>query len=424
VVNGTSQPDLFLKPVVVSVAAPSAGRHRLRRCKLGRRESALYSLTGRANFPFHAEPAQDVIQAQNITGADQYVKASRIGRRTRLSRHVKKSIWPVFQEYRAQLNEQGKKEYIDLLRDTRGLIHGKGLSLPYRAVIVDKAQDMSAEAFRLMRAIVPESPNDLFIAGDAHQRSHRRRTTLGHCGINIKGRGKKLRVDCRTTEETRRFAVNILEGREVDDLDGSLDDQKGYVSLTHCGPPSVNTFKSFAGEFAFLKQHLAELHGEGAALESICVVTRTRKLLENCETQLQSLGLATYRIKRDVAEQRPKPGLRLATMHRVKGLEFEHVIVVAANKGILPLEAVVDDAEDAVARRNAETGERSLLYVALTRARRSATITGYGPASPFLSPLRAHPLPKSGVTISGVTERTGDPRKALGSRVTIKSQPP
>lgn len=55
-------------------------------------------------------------------------------------------------------------------------------------------------------------------------------------------------------------------------------------------------------------------------------------------------------------------------MHRVKGLEFEHVIIVAANKGILPLEAAVDDAEDAVARRNAETGERSLLYVAPTRA--------------------------------------------------------
>jgi superfamily I DNA/RNA helicase len=63
-------------------------------------------------------------------------------------------------------------------------------------------------------------------------------------------------------------------------------------------------------------------------------------------------------------------------MHRVKGLEFEHVIIVAANQGILPLDAAVVDAEDAVAKRNADTGERSLLYVALTRARRSATITG------------------------------------------------
>jgi superfamily I DNA/RNA helicase len=67
------------------------------------------------------------------------------------------------------------------------------------------------------------------------------------------------------------------------------------------------------------------------------------------------------------------PGLRLATMHRVKGLEFEHVVAVAANKGIIPLEAAVDEAEGAVAMRNAETGERSLLYVALTRAPRAFT---------------------------------------------------
>ncbi len=45
-------------------------------------------------------------------------------------------------------------------------------------------------------------------------------------------------------------------------------------------------------------------------------------------------------------------------MHRVKGLEFEHVIVAAANKGIVPLDAAVNDAEDAAATRNAETSER------------------------------------------------------------------
>ena len=72
-------------------------------------------------------------------------------------------------------------------------------------------------------------------------------------------------------------------------------------------------------------------------------------------------------------------------MHRVKGLEFEHLVAVAVNKGIIPLEAAVDEAEDAVAKHNAETGERSLLYVALTRARRSAAITSYGQTSPFLT---------------------------------------
>ena len=308
---------------------------------------------------FYRSEWEQVIQAQNITDADQYLKASRIGRGTKLSRDAKKRIWPVFQEYRAQLNEQGKKEYIDLVRDARGLIQSKGITLPYRAVIVDEAQDMSAEAFRLMRAIVAESANDLFIVGDAHQRIYRHRVSLGQCGINIKGRGKKLKINYRTTDEIRRFAVCLLEGRDVDDLDGGPDQQKGYMSLTHGRPPLVRSFGSFAEELAFVKKHIQELKEEGAPLESICVVGRTKRVLEGYISQLQAADFTTYEIKRNTAEQRDKPGLRVATMHRVKGLEFEHVIVVAANKGIVPLEAAVYDAEDNVAKRNAETGERS-----------------------------------------------------------------
>lgn len=334
---------------------------------------------------FYRSEWEQVVQAQNITESDQYLRASRIGRGTKLSRDAKKRIWPVFQEYRAQLNEQGKKEYIDLLRDARGLIQSKGIALPYRAVIVDEAQDMSAEAFRLIRAIAPERTNDLFIVGDAHQRIYRHRVSLGQCGINIKGRGKKLKINYRTTDEIRRFAVRLLEGRGIDDLDGGIDQQKGYVSLTHGQLPTVKCFPSFSDEVTFLKQRIAELQKEGTSLESICVVGRTKRILEGYVDQLQAADIPTYEIKRNAAEQRDKPGIRLATMHRVKGLEFEHMIVVAANNGILPLEVAVDDAEDAVAKRNAETGERSLLYVALTRARRSATITAYGDLSPLLN---------------------------------------
>ena len=115
--------------------------------------------------------------------------------------------------------------------------------------------------------------------------------------------------------------------------------------------------------------------------------TRAKRLLEGDIAQLQSAGFATYEIKRDTAEQRGKPGVRLAAMHRLKGLKFERVIVAAANKGILPLEATVGRAKDAVARKNAAIGERSLHYVTLTRARQSATITGYGTMSPFVTAL-------------------------------------
>jgi hypothetical protein len=49
------------------------------------------------------------------------------------------------------------------------------------------------------------------------------------------------------------------------------------------------------------------------------------------------------------------------------------------------LTVAVESGEDAVARRNAETVERSLVYVALTRSKKTAAMTGYGELSPFMS---------------------------------------
>jgi len=64
-------------------------------------------------------------------------------------------------------------------------------------------------------------------------------------------------------------------------------------------------------------------------------------------------------------------------------------------------------------------------WASTTPAQRVAWLEEWLPENRgFQRPLQAHSLPKSGVTISGVTERTGDPRNPLGSRVTIKSQPP
>jgi superfamily I DNA/RNA helicase len=232
---------------------------------------------------------------------------------------------------------------------------------------------------------VPAGENDIFVVGDAHQRIYRHRVSLGKCGIDIRGRGKKLKVNYRTTDEIRRFAVKLLEGRPIDDLDNGEDDQKGYMSLTHGEPPLVHTFPSAADEIQFLSEYLADLQKDGAALESVCLVARTKKLLELYAGNLRPAGFETYEIKRDSAEQRDRPGIRLATMHRVKGLEFDHVIVVAANKGVIPLDVALASADDQITERNLQTGERALLYVALTRAKESALITGHGEKSPYLS---------------------------------------
>ena len=93
----------------------------------------------------------------------------------------------MFEEYRAQLAEHGLKEVDDTYRDAAALLREGGAGSGYAAVVVDEAQDMGAQAFSLIRAIAAPGPNDLFIAGDGHQRIYgRNRVVPGRCGIDIR----------------------------------------------------------------------------------------------------------------------------------------------------------------------------------------------------------------------------------------------
>ena len=125
---------------------------------------------------FFMEEWQRVIQPQGITSSSDYKKASRIGRGTRLNRRQRMAMWPVFEEYRHQLDRARYKEVDDAYRDAAELIiHHQDIEPPYAAVVVDEAQDMGTQAFRLIRSLVPEEKNDLFIVGDAHQRIYGRK---------------------------------------------------------------------------------------------------------------------------------------------------------------------------------------------------------------------------------------------------------
>lgn len=333
---------------------------------------------------FYRQEWDEVIQPQGVGSLEEYLKAPRLGRGTKIGRATREAVWPVFREYRLQLTGRGKREYIDMIRDARQLIEKQGIRLPYRAVVVDEAQDMSAEAFRLIRALVPQGPNDIFLVGDAHQRIYRHRATLGKCGIDIRGRARKLRLNYRTTDEIRRFAVALLEGRPIDDLDGGLDDQQGYMSLTHGPKVEVHRLKTLADEAAFLGRHVKDLIASGASPSSICIVGRTKSVVEHVKDALRAASLDLYEVKREATDNRSRPGVRVATMHRVKGLEFDHILVASANDKLIPLDKALRVGDDPIALRNAETAERALFYVALTRAKKSAVVSGWGVMSGFV----------------------------------------
>jgi len=330
---------------------------------------------------FFMEEWQRVIQPQGIKSLKEYKKASRIGRGTRLNREQRVAIWPVFEEYRHQLNRSRFKEVDDAYRDAAELIDSQNTELPYCSIIVDEAQDLGTQAFKLIRALVPEDKNDIFIVGDAHQRIYgRNRVVLGKCGINIVGRSRKLKINYRTTDEIRCWAVNLLQGRHIDDLDGGSDTNDLYKSLTHGEAPVMERFESAEDQAGFIK---ALLDKSSDPESHFCVVARTNKEVNAIKEKLEILGLETALIKPSESESPDVNAIRLATVHRVKGLEFDQVILASANDGFIPLEYALRNKGDAISEEDADTEERSLVYVAITRARKSAFVLSYGAVSDY-----------------------------------------
>ncbi len=337
-------------------------------------------------FPdaFYRDEWEQVVLARGVTTEDEYRRVSRVGRGTRLNRAARVKVWRVFEEYRAQLAERGVKEVDDAYRDAASLLEAGAAELPYRSVIVDEAQDMSPQAFRLLRRTVPEGPDDLFLVGDAHQRIYgRTRVVLSRCGINVVGRSRKLRLNYRTTEETRGWAARLLHGRPVDDLDGGEDDDR-IRSLTHGPEPLIQRFDSGEEQGAGVVRYLKHIRDQGGLLRSVCVVAPVKKELDTLEEALRKHDLAVFPLGPNTLDDTTKEGVRLATMHRVKGLEFDRVVIASVNSGLLPHRRAYAAASDAAEREKAETKERALLYVAATRAKKELLILSYGTPSPFL----------------------------------------
>ena len=332
---------------------------------------------------FYQEEWQRVIQPNGIKNADEYKTVSRIGRGTRLDRKQRLAIWSVFEAYRKQLDVNGQKELDDCYLSVREHLTSHDTNLPYCSIVVDEAQDMGTQAFLLIRKIMDEASNDLFIVGDAHQRIYgSNKVVLGQCGINIRGRSKKLNINYRTTDETRSWASNLLAGRAIDDLDGGLDTNAGYRSLTHGLPPILENFETAQEQASYIK---ALIEQSKSPLSHVCIVARTNKEVTAIEMQLNNMGIRAAIIRSSQTDNMDENIIRLASIHRVKGLEFDELILASANSGLIPLSFVIDGKADQVSRQQAETEERSLVYVALTRARKQAYVLSYGEASRFFN---------------------------------------
>ena len=330
---------------------------------------ALAVKDGSLNLPvdFYEQELEQVILAQGVTTRDEYRAVRRTGRGVVLSRAKRDAVWPVFEEYRGQLASRKLKTVDDAYREIAALLTVEGetgaTSLPYSAIIVDETQDLGPQALKLLRGIMTRDPNDLFFVGDGHQRIYsRHRAAMSKCGIDIRGRSRKLYLNYRTTDEIRRQAVALLEGCEVDDLDDGHDETKRYKSLSHGPTPKVVVVDGLEGASTQAIECIKTWLSVSAdqAVPTICVIAYSKAVRDAIARQCSLVGIKTHVIDANEKAVTNSATVQFATMHRAKGLEFDDVLVVAP--------------QDYFGNPSETGNQRKLVYVALTRARREATI--------------------------------------------------
>jgi len=259
-------------------------------------------------------------------------------------------------------------------------------------VVVDEAQDFNAGHWRFLRACVASGPNDIFLAEDSHQRIYGQPLTLSHFGISTRGRAsRRLTLNYRTTKENLDYALRILVGGDADFLDaeGAVDSVAGYRSA-RSGPapvivPAASEDVEFSVAAGFIDMWLKEAERaveEGTRNEvRVGVMCRTRGQLSRVVSGLADHGIDAVQTKN--AELASHEQVSVMTMHGAKGMEFTHVILMGVGKEIMPLRFRLKNLSEEDARAALQR-ERSLLYVAASRARDALVVTTVGERSELL----------------------------------------
>lgn len=126
------------------------------------------------------------------------------------------------------------------------------------------------------------------------------------------------------------------------------------------------------------------LFDEDVPAQDICIAARFSKLRDTYQKVLENEGYPTVIIDADSPDEELDAGIRLATFHRLKGMEFSHIILAGVQEGVVPYDLPDEKFADDVARHEHMKTERALFYVAATRARDHLVVMGVGDASPLL----------------------------------------
>ncbi|MBU2868949.1 UvrD-helicase domain-containing protein [Pacificibacter marinus] len=283
---------------------------------------------------------------------------------------------PVFQAYEDSLDT--RIDFEDMVLRAAKYVETGRFKSPYKHVLVDEFQDISRSRARLVKALLSQHHDArLFAVGDDWQSIYRFAGSDIHLMRNF---GQEFGGEFNGANDVHRTVDLGRTFRSVDKiafaarhfvLQNPTQLAKTVIPAGISDGPAISIVSTFK-------------HDEDVKLKA--VLNDLNVKAKNANKRSSVLLLGRYRHSapegmRRLSSSYPDLDINFKTIHASKGLEADHVVLLQVFSGRIGFPSeIVDDPLLTMVSPEAEpfehAEERRVMYVAMTRARKSLTIMG------------------------------------------------
>ena len=330
-------------------------------------QSHLQKLSISASHNFLVDEVEYILSRFSPNELSTYLTVTRRGRGTspRVDRKLREILLnDTIPAYTAAKAKEGVIDWNDLA------IHAANINpdVRYDIVVIDEAQDFSANQVRAVLRHLQDSHTTTFIL-DGIQRIYPRFFTWSEVGIRVRPEMvRTLKENHRNTIEIAAFAHDLVGGLLMDDNNDG-ETLPNFKSCKRSGKKPLVLTGKFSDQLRFMLKQLSNAINYGT--ESVAILhplgggwfNETRRVLNG-------LGISFCELTGSNEWPTGSEVVALSTMQSAKGLEFDHVLIPGLNK-----EVTSHGPEDHDTDRDRL---RRMLAMAIGRARKTVMI-GYKP---------------------------------------------